>query len=106
MCWLKPEAKITAKKSSSPLVLAEKVLGEQHTILATYKGSDLVGARYTRLFDGVPGPGDQPDLNQAYRVIGDDFVSLDDGTGIVHIAPAYGDLDVASTAYRPSFRLI
>jgi len=74
--------------------LAEKVLGEQHTILATYNGSDLVGARYTRLFDGVPGPGDQPDLSQAYRVIGDDFVSLDDGTGIVHIAPAYGDLDV------------
>ncbi len=74
--------------------LAEKVLGEGHTILATYTGSQLTDARYTRLFDGVPGPGDTPDLSQGYRVIGDDFVSLDDGTGIVHIAPAYGDLDV------------
>lgn len=82
--------------------LATKVLGEHHTILATYTGSQLTDVRYTHLFDGVPGPGDQPDLSQAYRVIGADFVSLDDGTGIVHIAPAYGDLDVGRAHGLPT----
>ncbi len=34
------------------------------------------------------------DWEQTYRVVTDDFVSLEDGTGIVHIAPAYGDLEI------------
>ena len=75
--------------------LADKVLGEgNYTILATFKGDALWGVRYERLFDGMGGAGDVPDLSQAYRVVADDFVSLDDGTGIVHIAPAYGDLEI------------
>ncbi|MFN5368905.1 MAG: isoleucine--tRNA ligase [Roseiflexaceae bacterium] len=82
--------------------LAEKVLGEGHTILATYTGNELVGMRYTRLFDGVPGPGDTPDLSNAYRVIADEFVSLEDGTGIVHIAPAYGDLEIGRKYALPT----
>src|SRR4029079_13140318 len=64
------------------------------TVLATFTGDALRDVRYERLFDGVPGAGDKPDLSQAYRVVADDFVSLDDGTGIVHIAPAYGDLEI------------
>ncbi|CAA9304403.1 MAG: Isoleucyl-tRNA synthetase [uncultured Chloroflexi bacterium] len=75
--------------------LAPVVLGEHgHEVLGHFQGSDLVGLRYERLFDGVPAQGQQVDLDQAYRVIADDFVSLEDGTGIVHIAPAYGDLEV------------
>ena len=49
---------------------------------------------YESLFEGVPGAGDTVDLQTAYRVVADDFVSLEDGTGIVHIAPAYGDLEI------------
>ncbi len=74
--------------------LVPTVLGERATILKTYQGHELVGLHYTRLFDGIPGPGDTVDWNSAYRVIADDFVSLEDGTGVVHIAPAYGDLEI------------
>ncbi|NTU84338.1 MAG: isoleucine--tRNA ligase [Chloroflexales bacterium] len=80
------------------LVLAEalyrRVLGDEAPVLRTFRGNDLVGLRYERLFDGVPGPGDTVDLAQAYRVVADEIVTMDDGTGIVHIAPAYGDLEV------------
>ncbi len=83
--------------------LADKVLGEgKYAVLTTFKGDQLWGARYERLFDGVPGPGDEPDLNQAYRVIADDYVSLEDGSGIVHIAPAYGDLEIGRKYNLPT----
>jgi isoleucyl-tRNA synthetase len=74
--------------------LAPRVLGDDLTVLRRLRGNDLVGLRYENLFAGVPGAGDTPDLDQAYRVIADEIVSMDDGTGVVHIAPAYGDLDV------------
>ncbi|MEN9937031.1 MAG: hypothetical protein RLZZ387_3610 [Chloroflexota bacterium] len=74
--------------------LVPQVLGEEAAVERTYLGRDLVGLRYQNLFKGVPGPGDTVDWDSAYRVIADDYVSLEDGTGIVHIAPAYGDLEV------------
>ena len=53
-------------------------------IIARYKGLDLVGLEYEPLFPWVnPGEG-------AYRVIPGDYVTTDDGTGIVHIAPTFG----------------
>ena len=80
------------------LVMAEalvgRLLGDGVTPLSMFNGNDLVGLRYERLFDGVVAPGDTPDLSRAYHVIADAIVTLDDGTGIVHIAPAYGDLEV------------
>ncbi|OAN43810.1 isoleucine--tRNA ligase [Chloroflexus islandicus] len=75
--------------------LVNQVLpAESFTVLRRFRGNDLVGLRYEPLFRGVPGAGDTVDWETAYRVIADEIVSLDDGTGIVHIAPAYGDLDV------------
>lgn len=74
--------------------LLPQVLGEKTTVLRTYQGQELVGLRYEPLFQGVPAPGTTVDWETAYRVIADDFVSLEDGTGIVHIAPAYGDLEI------------
>ena len=83
--------------------LADKLLGEgNYTVLDTFKGDALWGARYEKLFDGVAGAGDTPDLTRAYQVIADDYVSLDDGTGIVHIAPAYGDLDIGRKYNLPT----
>ncbi|MGB9740008.1 isoleucine--tRNA ligase [Chloroflexus sp.] len=67
---------------------------ESFTVIRHFRGNDLVGLRYEPLFRGVPGTGDTVDWETAYRVIADEIVSLEDGTGIVHIAPAYGDLDV------------
>ena len=61
---------------------------------ATMKGAELVGKRYEPLF---PFYADTPD---AFRVLAGDFVSLEDGTGIVHIAPAFGEDDYACTASK------
>ena len=58
--------------------------GEEPQIVARYKGADLVGLEYEPLFPWVnPGEG-------AYRVIPGDYVTTEDGTGIVHIAPTFG----------------
>ena len=51
----------------------------------TQKGSDLAGTRYHQLL-----PYAQPEEGDAFRVVVGDFVSTEDGTGIVHIAPSFG----------------
>ncbi len=106
---VKPDAEYVMAKpkdSSERLILAAAlvtaVLGEDATIEQTFQGQDLIGMRYEPLFRGVPGPSDTIGLNQAYRVIADDFVSLEDGTGIVHIAPAYGDLEIGQRYGLPT----
>jgi len=53
-------------------------------ILAEYSGSELAGVRYEQLFPWVKPEGD------AFRVITGDFVTTEDGTGVVHIAPTFG----------------
>ena len=66
--------------------LREAVFRDQeHTVVKTVKGSDLVGMRYERLFDYL-----EVDSPNVFRVYAADFVSTEDGTGIVHTAPAYG----------------
>ncbi len=83
--------------------LAERVLGAGNfRVLERFTGESLWGVHYERLFDGVPAPGDTVDLDQGYHVIADDFVSLEDGTGIVHIAPAYGDLEIGRKYSLPT----
>ncbi len=64
--------------------LAEKVLGSEFEVLETYKGSELVGIKYEQLMPFVTVDG------KAHEVIADNYVTAEDGTGIVHIAPAYG----------------
>lgn len=60
-----------------------------YRIVARYKGADLVGLRYKQLFTWV-----KPDEG-ALRVVVADFVTTEDGTGIVHIAPTFGADDNA-----------
>ena len=57
----------------------------EHSIAKTIKGSELVGKRFEPLFENR-GPA-------AHKILHADFVTTDDGTGIVHIAPAYGEDD-------------
>lgn len=64
--------------------LADKVLGEDYCILETYKGKELVGTKYEQLMPFVKAEG------KAFEVVADSYVTMEDGTGIVHIAPAYG----------------
>lgn len=67
--------------------LANKVLGDDFEVLETYKGTDLVGTNYERLMPFAEVEG------KCFEVLADSYVTSEDGTGIVHIAPAYGDDD-------------
>ena len=71
-------------------------------VIAEYKGTDLVGMEYEQLLPWVnPGEG-------AFRVIPGDYVTTEDGTGIVHIAPTFGadDAQVAKAAGVPPLQLV
>jgi len=77
------------------LVLAAALVGRAlgdapHEIARTVKGSELAGLRYRRPFDYLAS-----DCAEACTVHTADFVTIEDGTGIVHIAPAYGVDDLA-----------
>lgn len=67
--------------------LANKVLGDDFEVLETYKGTDLVGTNYEQLMPFAEVEG------KCFEVLADSYVTSEDGTGIVHIAPAYGDDD-------------
>ncbi|MGI6172809.1 MAG: isoleucine--tRNA ligase [Christensenellales bacterium] len=71
--------------------LIESVLGAEAEISdkALVKGAELVGMEYEPLFDFQKECVDKP----AWRVVADGYVTLTDGTGIVHIAPAFGEDD-------------
>jgi isoleucyl-tRNA synthetase len=69
-------------------------------IVAEFKGADLVGLKYEQL---LPYTLPYENAENAFRVIAGDFVSTEDGTGIVHIAPTFGadDMRVAKAAGVP-----
>ncbi len=79
----------TAKKPAIP-----------YRVVRTLKGKDLIGFRYEQLLPYVT----SPELEEkAFRVIGGDFVTTEDGTGVVHTAPYFGadDMRVAKEAGIP-----
>ncbi|MBI4266896.1 MAG: isoleucine--tRNA ligase [Chloroflexi bacterium] len=65
---------------------------EGNWVVAKVDGRDLVGLRYEPLYKIDIGYSER-DKAPGFRVIEGDFVSMEDGTGIVHIAPAYGEID-------------
>ena len=94
------------------LILATALLNviqDEYSVVKTLPGSELVNLPYRPLYDAteygspirqfIRGPDGQTTLEEADayapRVVAADFVSMDDGTGIVHIAPAFGDEDLA-----------
>lgn len=84
-----------------------------YKIVAHYTGADLVGMRYRQLMPWVKPSelvGDKVEdrTDQAFRVIPGDYVTTDDGTGIVHIAPTFGadDAKVAKDAGIPSLFIL
>ena len=105
---------VRAKVDGETLILAEplvaKVLGEGAEIAARFSGADLLGRRYDgpvfALADGGPaadGPKSSAVSNisahrPVFSVIAGDFVTTEDGTGVVHIAPAFGEDDYAVAA--------
>ncbi len=72
--------------------LADTVLGGDYEVLETYKGKDLEYKEYEPLFD-CSVPLVEKQHKKAFYVVCDTYVTLTDGTGIVHIAPAFGEDD-------------
>ena len=91
LCINKAYTYIEAKVGDEILILskdlADKVLGEDYEIAREFPGTQLLGTKYEQLmpFGKVEG--------KAFEVIHGDYVTLSDGTGVVHIAPAYGEDD-------------
>ena len=76
--------------------LIEKVLGEGAVVTnkITFPGEELVGLRYEPLFDFQPNcVKNDPNRENAWKVVADDYVTMTDGTGVVHQAPAFGEDD-------------
>ncbi|HYP53047.1 MAG TPA: class I tRNA ligase family protein, partial [Pyrinomonadaceae bacterium] len=73
--------------------LAEAAVGDgNYRLVKSFPGDALVGLTYEQILEGAVAEGS--DLSKGFRVVADEFVSVEDGTGVVHIAPAYGDLEI------------
>ena len=59
-----------------------------YIVVETFLGKDIVGMKYHQIWDDSPLPNDSPE--NAFRLISGDFVTTEDGTGIVHTAPTFG----------------
>jgi len=83
----------------------EEVLGEEFSIKEEMKGKTLLGKTYEPIFDFAL---KEFDKSQAWRVIPADYVTTEDGTGVVHTAPAFGadDFDSCQKADIPMFNPI
>ncbi len=91
LCVNPNEEYVLAESKGNKFILAKalltKVLGEEATILKTYKGKDLEYQEYEQLVPSF-------DVSKkAFYVTCDEYVTMEDGTGIVHIAPAFGEDD-------------
>ena len=91
LCVNPDEDYVKVKQGNYTYILAsalvETVLKEDYTVLETYKGKELEGIEYEPLWGGLNVKG------KAWFVVCDSYVTLTDGTGIVHIAPAFGEDD-------------
>jgi isoleucyl-tRNA synthetase len=94
--YVQVEGPATEGEGVEQLILAEALMEkalrdpDEYKIVSRLKGSDLVGWRYKPLYTFLP-------VEQDYAyVVGADYVSTGDGTGIVHTAPAYGVDDLAT----------
>jgi len=75
-------------EKNAEILMSEYVPGQKaipFEVLATFTGAELAGLRYEQLL-----PYEQPETGDAFVVILGDFVTTEDGTGIVHIAPSFG----------------
>ena len=93
LCVNADETYVRVEKEGKVYILAEalveSVLGEGAVILDRFPGKDLEGLEYEPLFDLPVDFGGK----KGYRIVSDGYVTLTDGTGVVHIAPAFGEDD-------------
>lgn len=93
LCVNAKETYVSVRLDGEVFILAEalvkSVLGESAEIFERFSGESLVGTEYEPLFDFTVNHSGK----KAWRVVSDDYVTLSEGTGIVHIAPAFGEDD-------------
>ncbi len=91
LCVNPEENYIKVKSQGYQFILAEKlaskVLGEEYEVLEIYKGKELEYMEYEQLIPEIEVKG------KAFYVTTDSYVTMEDGTGIVHLAPAFGEDD-------------
>ncbi len=91
LCVNPDETYVRAKCGDETYILAEAlapaVLKSEYSVVGSYRGTELRGMEYEPLFDFA-----RPD-KKAWYVVCDNYVTLSDGSGIVHIAPAFGEDD-------------
>ncbi len=99
-----PEGMVSASSMGDRFLIATDLVGNYakdlgyedaalaaHAVTMTFRGAELAGVEYQRLWDFYA---DEPAYAEnAWRIIPDDYVTAADGTGIVHLAPAYGEDD-------------
>ena len=73
---------------------AEVLTGKEYEVVATFKGADLIGQAYQPLFSDYASDQDLANREKGWQIYGADFVNTEEGTGIVHIAPAFGEDDL------------
>jgi len=106
-----PEAEyVIVETGGVYIIMASALLGvtvlETSSVVSKFEGRELVGVKYRPLFNPHEFGIDrltfqdngilklqEPEKDLSYRIISGDFVTMEDGTGIVHIAPAYGEDD-------------
>lgn len=92
LCVNPSETYVKIQTEGESYILAKALLGSviksEYTILEEYVGADLCGMRYEPLYSFI-----KPEDGEAYIVVADNYVTMDDGTGIVHTAPAFGEDD-------------
>lgn len=90
---------VLVESGGSKFILAAERLSDYKEELGKYKvvkklkGSDLVGKKYKPIFSYYENSQSKNSSKKAFEVISGDFVTTDDGTGIVHTAPAFGEDD-------------
>ena len=112
----KPRLNAYFAAAGEELALNEYAAGDKvipYKVIAEFTGEQLVGIKYEQLFPWVKPVAKEGDSivikdNEAFRVIPGDYVTTEDGTGIVHIAPTFGadDAAVAKAAGIPSLFMI
>ena len=71
-----------------------------YMLMETFSGKQIIGMKYHQIWDDAPLPNDSPE--NAFRLIAGDFVTTEDGTGIVHTAPTFGADDaIAARNAKP-----
>jgi isoleucyl-tRNA synthetase len=81
---------VALEEKTERLVIASNlahVLGEERTVIATFQGKDLERITYTRPFDFI-------EIPDAHYIVLADYVTIEDGTGLVHQSPAFGADDL------------